>query len=69
MQTKKTFRCLQCVEVCKSNFKSPIDGAKVFLSPEKSMQIQYSLNSDIVMQCDECTPYPATHDEAKKSLE
>ena len=50
-------------------FKSPIDGAKVFLSPEKSMQIQYSLNSDIVMQFDECTPYPATYDEAKKSLE
>ncbi|MGP4714542.1 MULTISPECIES: tRNA guanosine(34) transglycosylase Tgt [unclassified Psychrobacter] len=51
------------------NFKSPIDGAKVFLSPEKSMQIQYSLNSDIVMQFDECTPYPATHAEAKESLE
>lgn len=51
------------------HFKSPIDGAKVFLSPEKSMQIQYSLNSDIVMQFDECTPYPATHDEAKTSLE
>lgn len=51
------------------HFKSPIDGAKVFLSPEKSMQIQYSLNSDIVMQFDECTPYPATHDEAKQSLE
>lgn len=51
------------------NFKSPIDGAKIFLSPEKSMQIQYSLNSDIVMQFDECTPYPATHEEAKTSLE
>ena len=51
------------------NFKSPIDGAKVFLSPEKSMQIQYSLNSDIVMQFDECTPYPATYSEAKTSLE
>ncbi len=51
------------------HFKSPIDGAKVFLSPEKSMQIQYSLNSDIVMQFDECTPYPATHEEAQKSLE
>ena len=50
-------------------FKSPIDGAKVFLSPEKSMQIQYSLNSDIVMQFDECTPYPATKVEAQKSLE
>jgi len=51
------------------HFKSPIDGAKVFLSPEKSMQIQYSLNSDIVMQFDECTPYPATYSEAKTSLE
>lgn len=51
------------------HFKSPIDGTKVFLSPEKSMRIQFSLNSDIVMQFDECTPYPATFDEAKKSLE
>lgn len=50
-------------------FRSPIDGAKVFLSPEISMQIQKSLNSDIVMQFDECTPYPATHIEADKSLE
>lgn len=50
-------------------FRSPIDGAKVFLSPEISMQIQHSLNSDIVMQFDECTPYPASHIEAQKSLE
>lgn len=50
-------------------FRSPVDGAKVFLSPETSMQIQHDLNSDIVMQFDECTPYPATHEEAKKSLE
>lgn len=50
-------------------FRSPIDGAKVFLSPEISMQIQKSLNSDIVMQFDECTPYPATPMEADKSLE
>lgn len=50
-------------------FRSPIDGAKVFLSPEISMQIQKSLNSDIVMQFDECTPYPATQDQADKSLE
>lgn len=50
-------------------FKSPIDGAKVFLSPEISMQIQAVLNSDIVMQFDECTPYPASHQEAQKSLE
>lgn len=51
------------------HFRSPVDGAKVFLSPEVSMQIQKSLNSDIVMQFDECTPYPATHEEAQKSLE
>ena len=51
------------------HFRSPIDGAKVFLSPEISMQIQKSLNSDIVMQFDECTPYPATFAEADKSLE
>ncbi|TWV83371.1 tRNA guanosine(34) transglycosylase Tgt [Moraxella sp. VT-16-12] len=51
------------------HFRSPVDGAKVFLSPEISMQIQHSLNSDIVMQFDECTPYPATQIEAQKSLE
>jgi queuine tRNA-ribosyltransferase len=49
-------------------FSSPHDGAKLFLSPEISMQIQHVLNSDIVMIFDECTPYPATHDEAAKSM-
>jgi len=54
-------------------FASPIDGSKLFLSPEISMQIQRSLNSDIVMQFDECTPYeidgrPATAEEAAKSM-
>lgn len=54
-------------------FSSPIDGAKLFLTPEESMRIQYSLNSDIVMVFDECTPYeidgrPATHEEAAKSM-
>jgi queuine tRNA-ribosyltransferase len=49
-------------------FSSPIDGAKLFLSPEISMQIQHVLNSDIVMIFDECTPYPATRDEAAKSM-
>ncbi len=54
-------------------FASPIDGSRQFLSPEISMQIQRSLNSDIVMQFDECTPYeidgrPATADEAAKSM-
>ncbi|MHA3893056.1 tRNA guanosine(34) transglycosylase Tgt [Acinetobacter sp. GXMZU3951] len=50
-------------------FRSPIDGSKVFLSPEISMEIQKTLNSDIVMIFDECTPYPATHEEAQKSLQ
>ena len=49
-------------------FSSPHDGAKLFLSPEISMQIQHVLNSDIVMIFDECTPYPATRDEAAKSM-
>ncbi len=50
-------------------FASPIDGAKLFLTPEISMQIQHVLNSDIVMIFDECTPYPATRDEAAKSMQ
>ncbi len=49
-------------------FASPIDGAKCFLSPEKSMHIQKVLNSDIVMIFDECTPYPATEKEAAQSM-
>ena len=49
-------------------FSSPINGAKLFLSPEISMQIQHTLNSDIVMIFDECTPYPARYDEAAKSM-
>ncbi len=51
------------------HFASPVNGDKVFLSPEKSVQIQHALGSDIVMQFDECTPYPATVDEARKSME
>jgi queuine tRNA-ribosyltransferase len=55
------------------NFASPINGDKLFLSPEVSMQVQRALNSDIVMQFDECTPYkigdrPATEDEAAQSM-
>ena len=49
-------------------FSSPIDGAKLFLTPEISMQIQRSLNSDIAMIFDECTPFPATLDEAARSM-
>ena len=50
-------------------FRSPINGDKVFLSPEVSMQIQASLNSDIVMVFDECTPFPAEEKEVRESME
>ncbi len=49
-------------------FQSPINGDTCFLTPEESMRIQKILNSDIVMIFDECTPYPATHLEAKDSM-
>ncbi|PQJ89853.1 tRNA guanosine(34) transglycosylase Tgt [Aliivibrio finisterrensis] len=51
------------------HFRSPVNGDKVFMDAEKSMQIQYDLGSDVVMIFDECTPYPATHDEARISME
>ena len=50
-------------------FSSPVDGAKVFMGPEESMQVQRDLGSDIVMIFDECTPYPADFDTAKRSME
>jgi queuine tRNA-ribosyltransferase len=50
-------------------FASPVDGSKVFLSPEVSMQIQKTLDSDIAMIFDECTPYPATEKVASDSME
>lgn len=50
-------------------FRSPVNGSKVFLTPERSMEVQRSLGSDIVMIFDECTPHPATHKEAKESME
>jgi queuine tRNA-ribosyltransferase len=54
-------------------FASPIDGARLMLTPEESMRIQRGLNSDIAMVFDECTPYmiedrPATSEEAAKSM-
>ncbi len=54
-------------------FASPIDGSKLFLTPEESMRVQRALNSDIVMVFDECTPYtiegrPATSEEAARSM-
>jgi len=51
------------------SFRSPIDGSKVFLDPERSMQVQRELGSNIVMAFDECTPYPATEQQARQSME
>ncbi len=50
-------------------FRSPINGDKIMLTPERSMQVQRDLGSDVVMIFDECTPYPATRQEAKTSME
>ena len=50
-------------------FQSPVNGDACFLSPEESMRVQRVLNSDIVMVFDECTPYPATVDEARQSMQ
>ncbi|WP_434458317.1 tRNA guanosine(34) transglycosylase Tgt [Stutzerimonas urumqiensis] len=50
-------------------FASPVDGAKVFMGPEESMQVQRDLGSDIVMIFDECTPYPADEEVARRSME
>ena len=50
-------------------FRSPVDGSKVFMGPDESMAVQRKLGSDIVMIFDECTPYPATREEARLSME
>lgn len=50
-------------------FRSHIDGSRHFISPEKSMEIQNALGSDIMMAFDECAPYPCDYDYAKKSME
>ena len=51
------------------SFASPVDGSRVFLSPEESMRIQCVLDSDIAMIFDECTPYPATEKQARDSMQ
>jgi len=51
------------------SFRSPVNGDPVMLTPERSMQVQRDLDSDIVMIFDECTPYPATEAEARRSME
>jgi len=50
-------------------FRSPVNGERVFMGPEESMQVQRWLGADIVMIFDECTPYPATAREARASME
>ncbi|WP_409297493.1 tRNA guanosine(34) transglycosylase Tgt [Peribacillus sp. SCS-26] len=51
------------------HFRNHLNGDKLFLSPEKAMQIQNDLGSDIMMAFDECPPFPATHEYMKKSVE
>ncbi len=50
-------------------FQSPVDGQRVFMGPEESMQVQHELGADIVMIFDECTPYPASEAAARASME
>ncbi len=50
-------------------FRSPVDGSRIFLGPEQSMEIQTALGSDIVMAFDECTHWPASEEEARSSME
>ena len=51
------------------HFASPVNGDRLFLTPEESMRIQRVLNSDIAMIFDECTPFPATEEEARASMQ
>jgi queuine tRNA-ribosyltransferase len=50
-------------------FRSPVNGDSVYLGPEESMQVQRALGADIVMVFDECTPWPATEQESRTSME
>ena len=49
-------------------FRSPVDGDEVFLTPEKSMEVQHDLNADVTMILDECTPYPVPVKAARESM-
>ncbi len=51
------------------HFRSPVNGDAVFLGPEQAIAVQHSLNADIIMVFDECTPYPATPEQARSSME
>ncbi len=50
-------------------FQSPVDGDDVFLTPERSIEVQHELNADVTMIFDECTPYPASESEARESMQ
>jgi queuine tRNA-ribosyltransferase len=50
-------------------FRSPVDGSKIFLGPESAIDVQHKLGADIIMAFDECTPYPATPEQARESME
>ncbi|MCB1664797.1 MAG: tRNA guanosine(34) transglycosylase Tgt [Pseudomonadales bacterium] len=50
-------------------FRSPVDGAQVFLGPESAIKVQQELGADIIMQFDECTPYPVTEQQAEESMQ
>lgn len=51
------------------SFRSPVNGDRIFLGPEESMAVQRALGADVVMIFDECTPYPATWEQAEASME
>jgi queuine tRNA-ribosyltransferase len=50
-------------------FQSPVNGDAVFLTPERSMEVQHDLNADVTMIFDDCTPYPASESEARASMQ
>ena len=50
-------------------FQSPVNGDRIFMGPEESMAVQQALGADIIMVFDECTPYPATEEQARSSME
>jgi queuine tRNA-ribosyltransferase len=51
------------------HFRSPVDGSPVFLDPERAIGVQHDLNADVIMIFDDCTPYPATEEQARMSMQ
>ena len=60
---------LRKLEEAGVTFRSPVDGNKVFLGPEESMQVQTALGADVVMAFDECTAYPSSPEQTRSSME